>query len=76
MLKKIYKKYINPNDIDIYKINFNNNYIIYSNPDNSNQISNGQCFNIKKHLDKFNKYITSSNAPYGLHRSRNINFFC
>ena len=73
--KKFIKKYINPNDIDIYKINFNNNYIIYSNPDNSNQISNGQCFNIKKHLDKFHKYITSSNAPYGLHRSRNINFF-
>lgn len=31
--------------------------------------------NIKKHLDKFQKVITSANKPYGLHRSRNEDFF-
>jgi len=31
--------------------------------------------NIKKHLDKYSKIITSDNKPYGLHRSRNENFF-
>ncbi len=31
--------------------------------------------NIKKHLDRFNKVITSDNKPYGLHRSRDENFF-
>ncbi len=31
--------------------------------------------NIKKHLDKFNKVITSDNGPYGLHRAKKENFF-
>jgi adenine-specific DNA-methyltransferase len=31
--------------------------------------------NIKKHLDKFQKIITSDNKPYGLHRARNEYFF-
>jgi len=30
---------------------------------------------IKKHLDKYAKVITSDNAPYGLHRSRDEYFF-
>lgn len=31
--------------------------------------------NIKKHLDKFQKVITSDNKPYGLHRAREEYFF-
>jgi hypothetical protein len=31
--------------------------------------------NIKKHLDKFQKVITSHNRPYGIHRARNEDFF-
>lgn len=31
--------------------------------------------NIKKHLDKFSKIITSDNKPYGLHRARKESFF-
>jgi adenine-specific DNA-methyltransferase len=31
--------------------------------------------NIKKHLDNFKEIITSSNFPYGLHRSRDEKFF-
>lgn len=31
--------------------------------------------NIKKHLDKFQKVITSDNKPYGLHRARDEYFF-
>ena len=34
-----------------------------------------EYINLKLHLDKFKKYITSSNAPYGLHRPRNENYF-
>ena len=30
---------------------------------------------IKEHLDQFKKVITSDNAPYGLHRARNEDFF-
>ena len=30
---------------------------------------------IKKHLDQFNKIITSDNRPYGLHRAREEKFF-
>ena len=31
--------------------------------------------NIKKHLDQFEKIITSDNKPYGLHRARKEHFF-
>lgn len=31
--------------------------------------------NIKRHLDKFQKVITSDNKPYGLHRTRDEHFF-
>jgi adenine-specific DNA-methyltransferase len=31
--------------------------------------------NIKEHLDKFRKVITSHNRPYGLHRARDERFF-
>ena len=31
--------------------------------------------NLKKHLDNFKDVITSSNKPYGLHRSRDENLF-
>ncbi len=31
--------------------------------------------NLKSHLDKFSAVITSDNKPYGLHRSREENFF-
>ena len=31
--------------------------------------------NIKSHLDRFRKVITSDNKPYGLHRARNAYFF-
>lgn len=31
--------------------------------------------NLKRHLDQFNRVITSDNRPYGLHRARNEKFF-
>lgn len=31
--------------------------------------------NIQKHMDKYSKIITSSNAPYGLHRARTTDLF-
>lgn len=43
-------------------------WIIYS--DKSVYTNIDSYPNIKKHLDKFSKIITSDNKPYGLHRSR------
>ena len=53
----------------------NNNWVIYTGSSFKKIESITPYPNIKKHLDKFAKIITSSNAPYGLHRARNEDFF-
>ena len=73
--EKIIKKYLNSNDVDKYKINFNNKYLIYSNKEFEKKIKNKENLNLNNHLKKFKKYITSANGPYGLNRSRNENYF-
>lgn len=51
----------------------NKNWIIYAESDINSKI---ELFpNIKKHLDQFQKILTSSNKPYGLHRARDPYFF-
>ena len=73
--KIIIKKYLNGSDVKRYKIYPNTKYLIYSNKEYKLYIEKDKDFvNIKKHLDKYKKYITSSNGPYGLHRPRKINF--
>ena len=51
------------------------NYVIYTTSEfkNKNKIKNYP--NVKKHLDRFKKIITSDNKPYGLHRARNDFYF-
>ena len=74
--KIIIKKYLNGSDVKRYKIYPNTKYLIYSNEEYKLYIEKDKDFvNIKKHLDKYKKYITSSNGPYGLHRPRKIKFF-
>jgi len=73
--KSIIKKYLNLNDIQKYFINFNDEYLIYSNKEIKGKISNNEYPHIKSHLDKMRQFITSSNAPYGLHRPRENKYF-
>ena len=53
----------------------NNQWIIYTNSAFKDSERIKPYPNIKKHLDKFQAVITSVNKPYGLHRSRDENFF-
>ena len=65
--------------IDAYHINTSNpQYLIYTDDDGKRKISSnvgGEYTTLKEHLDKLSNYITSSNAPYGIHRPRNKNAF-
>jgi len=73
--KIIIKKYLNTNNIQKYQINFDNEYLIYSDKEAKSKIADGEYQNIKTHLDKMKQFITSSNAPYGLHRPRDNKYF-
>lgn len=53
----------------------NKHWVIYTDSSFKNPESIKPYPNIKAHLDKFQKVITSDNKPYGLHRSRDEYFF-
>jgi adenine-specific DNA-methyltransferase len=53
----------------------NDFWIIYTDSKFKNPLKIKEYPNIKKHLDKFKKVITSDNKPYGLHRARDEKFF-
>lgn len=53
----------------------NDKWIIYTDSSFKNSFKIQPYPNIKRHLDKFTSVITSDNAPYGLHRSRDDSFF-
>ncbi len=73
---KIIKKYLDPNDVSKYSISFDEEYLIYSDKEMKKEIKTNSKYNrIKNHLDKFRSVITSSNAPYGLHRPRERKYF-
>jgi adenine-specific DNA-methyltransferase len=50
-------------------------WIIYTTSDFKHPSLMKDYPNIKNHLDKFKKVITSHNKPYGLHRARDERFF-
>ncbi|EAK3931001.1 class I SAM-dependent DNA methyltransferase [Campylobacter jejuni] len=54
---------------------YNYFWVIYTNSSFKNPNSMDNYPNLKKHLDKFQKIITSDNKPYGLHRARDEKFF-
>ena len=53
----------------------NKEWVIYTDSSFKNPKNIRPYPNIKAHLDKFKKIITSDNKPYGLHRARDEYFF-
>ena len=74
--KSVLKKYLNPINVFRYGIKEDNKYVIYSDKHMKKKIESDKRFNrLKNHLDKFQRLITSSNAPYGIHRPRQDKYF-
>ncbi len=70
------KPYYDSNKIWRYGYNCDNSHwIIYTDSSFKDKNKMSKYKNIKKHLDEYETVITSDNKPYGLHRSRNENFF-
>jgi adenine-specific DNA-methyltransferase len=53
----------------------NKYWVIYTDSSFKNPNAMNPYPNLKKHLDRFQRVITSDNKPYGLHRARNEHFF-
>ena len=75
--RTIVKPYLDPNDVAKYVVHKRKKkYLIYSDKESKVLIATDKNYsNLKKHLDKFEDYITSSNKPYGLHRPRSEEYF-
>jgi adenine-specific DNA-methyltransferase len=74
--KKIIKPFYTTNELTKFlAIKKNSVWVIYTDSSFKNSDSIKPYPNIKKHLDCFKEIITSSNYPYGLHRSRDEKFF-
>ncbi|NBA74110.1 DNA modification methylase [Emticicia sp. ODNR4P] len=73
---KLIKPYYTTDELDrYYKSKKNKYFIIYTDSTFKNPMTIRPYKNLKNHLDKFVDIITSDNKPYGLHRSRDENFF-
>jgi len=74
--KSLIKPFFTPREISRYlTINKNNYWVIYTSSKFKNLEEIKPYPNIKNHLDKFSRIITSDNKPYGLHRTRNEKIF-
>ena len=75
--KKFIKPYLRLQDVKKYRYVFSGFYVFYiGNQDNKEILQNRAKYPfIVEHLDKYKKMITSSNAPYGIHRTREQRFF-
>lgn len=67
---KLLKPYLNTHNVVRYGVNFTDEYLIFSDKQIRKDIEENKYPNLKKHLDTVSHFITSSNAPYGLHRDR------
>ena len=73
---KLLKPFYTTIEIKKYFSNAENEYwVIYTSSKFKNPLEIVPYPNLKKHLDKFNKIITSDNKPYGIHRTRNEDIF-
>ena len=73
---KVLKKYVNPMNVFRYGVKWDDKYLIYSDKYIKKKIEDDEQFDqLKNHLDKFQRLITSSNAPYGMHRPRQDKYF-
>ena len=75
--KELVKRYLRTQDIKRYYFQFSNYYVFYIDNLKNKEIQQEPTKypNIVRHLDKFKEFITSSNAPYGIHRTRDQKFF-
>ena len=73
--KKLLKPYVNTLHIKRYALKFANEYLLYLGKQEREDIAKGKYPNVKKHLDNVKEFITSSNAPYGIHRTREQRYF-
>lgn len=71
------KPYLGDGCINRYYINYDGTKnLIYSDETCRNLIKNSNDFiGLRNHLDKFKDYITSCWKPYGIHRSRKVEYF-
>ncbi|MEA3387247.1 MAG: Eco57I restriction-modification methylase domain-containing protein, partial [Patescibacteria group bacterium] len=73
---ELIKPLFTSSEISRYSVNKKNKFwVIYTDSRFKNKEAISPYPNIKKHLDKFQKVITSSYKPYGIHRTRNEKFF-
>jgi adenine-specific DNA-methyltransferase len=74
--KTLIKPYFTTSELFKYHgLKDNKYWIIYTSSEFKNPEKIEGYPNIKNHLDKFVKVITSDNKPYGLHRTRSEKFF-
>jgi len=74
--KELIKPLFTTNEINRYKISDKNKYwVIYTSSKFKNPAEIKPYPNIKEHLDKFKKIITTDFKPYGIHRTREESFF-
>ncbi|MCV3406104.1 Eco57I restriction-modification methylase domain-containing protein [Campylobacter lari] len=74
--KNLLKPIFESNSVEKYYTKKDNDFwVIYTNSSFKNPNSMDNYPNLKKHLDRFKKVITSDNKPYGLHRARDEKFF-
>ena len=74
--KELIKPLFTPAEINRYKISKKNHYwVIYTSSKFKNPSEIKPYPHIKEHLDKFRKVITTDFKPYGIHRTREENFF-
>lgn len=74
--KDLIRPLYTPKEIDKYKINDKNKYwVIYTSSKFKNPSEIKPYPNIKRHLDRFRKVITTDFKPYGIHRTRVEDFF-
>lgn len=74
--KHLLKPFYTPREINrYYNEQRNKLWVIYTSSKFKNKSEIIPYPNIKTHLDKFQKIITSDNKPYGVHRTRDENIF-
>jgi hypothetical protein len=64
-------------DVKRYCYNFRGDHVLYIGNSENRLVQNnrGAYPHIVKHLDELRGFITSSNAPYGIHRTRERRYF-
>jgi len=75
--EKFVRPYLRAQDVERFGFDYNKWYVFYiGNKENKLIKANKKAYpSIVKHLDKFDGLITSSNGPYGIHRTREERYF-